>query len=100
MNASRIEYLLSITVNGIKIETVIIDPHYQEKHSSVINDELILKLVQTLDGEYYDYIDEKYPFKYFVKDEIEIESKMYRLIWLLEEKQLYVGVVNAFRSSK
>lgn len=80
MNTSRTEYLFSITVNGLKIETVIIDTHYREKHSSVINDELILKLVQTLDGEYYDYIDDKHPFKYFVKGEIEIEDKLYRLI--------------------
>lgn len=100
MNVSRTEYPLSITVNGVKIEAAIIDPHYQEKHSSIINDELILKLIQTLDGEYYDYVDDKPPFQYFVKDEIEIENKFYRLIWLLEKNQFYVGVINAFRSSK
>jgi len=97
---SRREYPFSITVNGLKFETVIIDPHYEEKHSSVINDELILKLVQTLDGEFHDFVDEKSPFQYFVKDEIEVESKLYKMIWPLEENQLYVGIVNAFRSSK
>jgi len=73
VSKKRREYKFHITVNGLKIETVIIDPHYEEKHSSVISDKLILKLVQTLDGEYYDFIDEKSPFKYFVKDEIEYE---------------------------
>jgi hypothetical protein len=98
---NRREYQFSIIVNGLKIETVIIDPHYEEKHSSsIINDELILKLVQSLDGEFHDFVDEKSPFKYFVKDEIEFDSKLYKIIWLLEENQLYVGIVNAFRSSK
>ncbi|NOT77491.1 MAG: hypothetical protein HOP07_00650 [Bacteriovoracaceae bacterium] len=100
MKVSRNEYPLSITVNGLKIEAVIIDPHYQEKHSSIINDELILKIVRTLDGEYHDYADDKPPYQYFVKDEIEFNNKYYRLIWLLEENQFYTGVVNAFRSSK
>ncbi len=100
VNMSRREFPFSITVNGLKIETVIIDPHYEEKHSSVINDELILKLVQSLDGEYYDFVDEKSSFKYFVKDDIEVENKLYRLVWLLEDNKIYVGVINAFRSSK
>lgn len=100
VNTNRREYPFFINVNGLKIETVIIDPHYEEKHSSVINDELILKLVKTLDGEYYDFVDKKSSFKFFVKDEIELDNKFYRLIWLLEENQLYVGVINAFRSSK
>jgi hypothetical protein len=100
MNAARTEYLISLTVNGLKIEAVVIDGHYKEKHSPLMDDELILKLVQSLDGEYHDFNDDKHPFKYFVKNEIEIESKLYRLIWLLEENQSYIGVVNAFRSSK
>ena len=97
---NRREYPFPVTVNGLKIETVIIDPHYEEKHSSSINDELILKLVQTLDGEFHDFVDEKSPFKFFVKNEIEVGDKLFKMIWLLEENQLYVGVVNAFRSSK
>ena len=97
---NRREYPFSITVNGLKIETVIIDPHYEEKHSSSMNDELILKLVETLDGEFHDFADEKSPFKYFVKEEVEVDNKFYKMIWLLEENQLYVGIVNAFRSSK
>jgi len=31
--------------------TLIIDPHYEEKHAESINDEIIIELVKTLDGE-------------------------------------------------
>jgi hypothetical protein len=34
----------SILVNGENYSEVIIDPHYEEKHSEHINDELILAL--------------------------------------------------------
>lgn len=59
MSISRREYLHSILVNGIKITKIVIDPHYEIKHSEVINDELIIKLVKTLDENFYDFIDEK-----------------------------------------
>lgn len=96
----RTEYDISIVINGLRIEKVIIDPHYKERHSDVINDEIILKLVETLNGSYYDFVDEKSPFRYFVKDDVELDNKFYRLIWLIEEGELYIGVINAFRSSK
>jgi len=47
--SKRREYLAKITVNGRKINKVIIDPHYQLKHSGVITDKLILELVKLLD---------------------------------------------------
>lgn len=93
----RAEYELDIVVNGVRIERVIIDPHYKEKHSESINDEIILNLVRTLDGKYYDPEDVKGSWSYFVVDQIEWNGKMYRLIWLMEEKEFYVGVVNAYR---
>jgi len=99
-NMKRREYKLSIVVNGIHIKKVIVDPHYEERHLSSIDDDLILELVKTLDGEFHEQVDEKSPFKYFVKNEIEHDGKSYRLIWLLEDNQIYVGVVNAFRSKK
>ncbi len=84
-------------VNEIFISKVIIDPHYEEKHAESVNDEIILELVKTLDGKYFDPDDEKYPYSYFVTDKIEYQGKLYKLIWLLEEHEIYIGVINAYR---
>lgn len=100
MIMSRREYPVSLTINGIEIEIVIIDSHYEIKHSATINDELILKLTRTLNKEFHEPVDEKGIFKYFVTDEIELNNRLYKLIWLLEEGQFYLGVINAYRNSK
>jgi hypothetical protein len=36
---SRREYDIHITVNGIKIVQVVVDPHYEVKHAGVLNDQ-------------------------------------------------------------
>jgi hypothetical protein len=41
----RRHYPIDIIVNGRKIIEVVIDPHYEERHSDTINDPLILELV-------------------------------------------------------
>lgn len=93
---SRREYDISITFNGIEISKVFIDPHYELKHAESINDELILDLVRLLDGSDIaeDSVDE--PYTYFV-DDLEYKGKLYRLVWLLEDHQIYIGVINAHR---
>ena len=48
----------------------IIDSHYEEKHSESISDEIIVNLVNTLDGQNYEPDDEKPPYSYFVTDNI------------------------------
>ena len=88
-----------IVVNGRICSEVIIDSHYEEKHSDHINDELILQLVQRLNGRFEIPADVKDEFSYFATV-IELNQKHYRLVWLLEEDSVYVGVVNAFRDSK
>mgnify|MGYP001615830698 CR=1 FL=1 len=94
---SRREYNVSMIVKGLMINKVIIDPHYQEKHADTVNDEIILELVKTLNGSEAepDTIDES--FSYFVSDGIEYQGKAYKLVWLLEDHQIYIGVVNAYR---
>ncbi len=97
---SRSEYeIKSISINNTLITKVIIDDHYRERHAESITDELILSLVNLLNNRFElpDSTDGDY--SYFATI-IELESKQYRLVWLLEDKQIYIGIVNAFRDSK
>ena len=86
-----------MVVNGVVIKKVIIDPHYEERHGDTISDEIILQLVRTLDGE--EHLPDKVspPYSYFKKERIRLEDKFYRLVWLLEEDEIFVGVINAYR---
>ncbi|MCB0369946.1 MAG: hypothetical protein KDD45_11050, partial [Bdellovibrionales bacterium] len=88
-----------IVVNGIKINQVVIDSHYEEKHSDYMNVDLILKLVMQLDGrrELPDTKTDRYA--YFATL-IELNDKQYRLIWLLEAHAIYIGIVNAYRDKR
>ena len=76
---------------------MVIDPHYESKHSGSIDDQLILDLVKVLDGKFYRAEMDKGGFQYFVADPLEFRCATYRLVWLLEDDKLYIGVVNAFR---
>lgn len=89
-----------MVVNGIRISKVVIDPHYEEKHAESVTDEIILELVKTLDG--LKVVPEVVsgPYSYYKQDAIELGGKLYRLIWLLEDGEIYVGVVNAYRRKK
>ena len=93
----RREYDISIAINRMRISKVIIDPHYEEKHADSISDEIIIQLVKTLDGEVIDPDQESPPYSYFTQDKMELNGKFYKLIWLLEDDQIYIGVVNAYR---
>ncbi len=93
----RREYGIDILVNRRRITKVIIDTHYEKKHSATVDDQIILKLVETLDGEVIEPDAEDPPYSYFSQDRIELDGKFYKLIWLLEDDELYVGVVNAYR---
>lgn len=86
-----------ITVNGRRISRVVVDPHI-DKHKD-ITDDVILDLVRELDGAEQLPDDTKAPFEYFVS-RIEIYERSYRLVWPLEDNQLYIGIVTAFREKK
>lgn len=87
----------TITINGRRISKVIVDPNV-DKHSD-ITDDVILDLVRELDGAEQRPDDTNPPFEFFVS-RIEIYGKQYRLVWLLEDNQLYIGIVTAFRERK
>ncbi len=93
----RREYDIQVTVNGRRIKKVIIDSHYETKHSRSLNDQLILRLVSLLDGLFFEPEDIDEPYSYFATDRMVLDGKKYKLVWLLEDHKLYIGVVNAYR---
>ena len=93
----RRDYKIFITVNSKTINRVLIDPHYEIKHGESVDDEIILSLVLMLDGKSFEPEAEKDGFQYFKTDPLDLNGVNYRLIWLLEENEIYIGVVNAFR---
>ena len=78
---------------------MVIDPHYEEKHSAHMSDELILKLMRELDGRRELPETKTGKYSYFATL-IEYDNKQYRLIWLLEDHAIYIGVVNAYRDKR
>ncbi len=94
---SRRTYPVTLVVNDRLIHQVIIDPHYEEKHSESVTDEIILALVVKLDGRTFDSDDQDEEFEYFKTDPIEYDGKNYRLIWLLKDDCMFIGVINAYR---
>lgn len=93
----RREYSIQLKVNDRKIKKLIIDPHYETKHKASINDELILELVELLDGGTFPVQSREGNFEYFVTDNLVLNDKKYKLIWLLEDNKIYIGAVNAYR---
>jgi hypothetical protein len=100
MSGDRRTYQISaIVVNDKKIIQVVIDTHYEQRHSGSMSDSLILDLVSQLDGRREIPEARKGPYSYFATL-VEHRSKQYRLIWLLEDHAIYIGVVNAYRDKR
>ena len=95
---TRRKYSVSLTVNDQKIKTVVIDSHYEKKHAGSITDELILDLVQLLDDGDFEPESASGNFEYYVANDLILKNKKYRLIWLIEKSEIYIGVINAYRS--
>jgi len=93
----RRSYAVSLVVNNQHIKRVIIDPHYELKHANTITDSLILELVKLLDGEYFSSEIVEDSFEYYMTENLSLDGKRYRLVWLIEKEELFIGVINAFR---
>jgi hypothetical protein len=83
-----------ITINSKSFSRLIIDNHV-DKHSDHINDDLIKKLIRTLDNERLEPVKEVNGFQYFATTIKEVEG-CYKLVWLLEDNSLYIGVITVF----
>ncbi len=94
---ARRSFKINIVVNNRHINHVVIDPHYELKHSDTISDSLIVELVDLLDGGDFTPEGVTEGFEYYTTENLILRGKLYRLIWLLEKDQLYVGVINAYR---
>jgi len=86
-----------INVNGCTITKVIVDSHVR-KHPD-ITDDIILDLVRTLDGGDFRPADVKPPFEYYVNLEF-LGDKQYRIVWLLDQHEIYIGVVTVYRDER
>ncbi len=96
MSLRRI-FKVDIELNGRRIKYVLIDPHYELKHSESMSDFIVMGLVALLDGDTFLPESEVGRFEYFAKDGLILNCKSYRLIWVLEVDQFYIGVINAYR---
>lgn len=88
-------------INFRHYSKIVIDPHYEEKHSDTIDDQIVIKLVKQMDQEVHlpQSTDDE-GFSYFVREDLELNGKSYRLIWLTHEHEIYIGVVNVYRRPK
>jgi hypothetical protein len=102
--SDKITLIEPLVINSHSVTHVIIGQHYLEKHSSEVNDELILQLVTTLNGQTFQPDSTTSGIQYFVADihlKTKLKEKYYRLIWLFEGDYLEIlGVINAFRVKK
>jgi len=94
--AQRAEYPLKLLINGKHLSRVIIDQHYKSKHPD-ITDELILKLVKTLNNGDFEIDIKRGHYEYFAVEPVYLSRKSYRLVLLLCVGESFLGVVNAFR---
>jgi len=94
--SERRSYAVKMRVNGRNINEVVIDPHYETKHPD-IDDALILQLVKYLDGK--EFLPEEYEgeWEFFMLDRLEHQGKLYRLVWCMRDRCVFIGVINCFR---
>lgn len=97
MPKERKIYPFSIEVNGYQFSEVIVNQHYQEKHSD-ITDELILELLRLFVDE-KTFQSDKLTTDYFVLEKIIHQDKKYKLIWQIENQNSFI-VVNCYRIRK
>lgn len=93
----RREYKVQLRVNNRSIHKVVIDPHYEVRHSESIDDQTVLALVQQLDGWSFLALKRQGQFEYFVEDKMRLKGNFYKLVWLLHDDEVFIGVVNCYR---
>ncbi|OFZ24508.1 MAG: hypothetical protein A2381_05460 [Bdellovibrionales bacterium RIFOXYB1_FULL_37_110] len=94
----RKEFIINkVIINGRPVKRIIVDEHV-DKHRD-ITDDIIIDLVRLLDGVYQLPEEIKPPFEYYTTLLI-LNEKQYRLVWLLEENELYIGIITTYRDNR
>ena len=93
----RRKYQVSIYINQAHFLELIVDPHFEEKHGKSMDDKVILQLVKNLDGQIFSPIDvDRDGFRYFKTEPMFFKGNPYRLIWLIDPDETYIGVIKLF----
>ena len=58
-------YPIRLVINNRKLDQLIIDPHYEKKHSSYLTDEIIYNFALELNSKKVIIEDRKIPYEYF-----------------------------------
>src|ERR1700747_199400 len=94
------EYFLRLTINGRTLNRVLVDSHYEAKHSDTVNDTVILELVKKLNGRtFQEESITSAGWEIYVNDPWYLDGKPYRIIWCLHPDESCLGVINVFRRS-
>jgi hypothetical protein len=83
MNERR-RYASRLTINGRRINEVVVDPHYETKHLDM-SDAIILDLVKGLDGKEFKPDERSGEWEFFMVDRMEHHGKPYRLVWCMRD---------------
>jgi hypothetical protein len=97
---ARNEYPFLIEINGRTLNRVVISQHYLEGHAESITDKLILELIKSIDGEFFNVDSVRGDFQYFVAEPVFNQERPYRLVMLMCICGDYLGVINAFRVNR
>lgn len=93
-------YELSIgplLINDRWIYRIVVDDHVK-KHPEITN-EIIKELVKGLAWEKFESTKQATPYTYFAELRM-FENKQYRVVWLVEDNQDFIGILTVFRDKK
>jgi len=92
-------FVRNVIFDGNYFNEIWIDPHYEIKHGSSINDDLILDLLQDIEKRTYSEKKRANGYDYYELD-VDFHEKLYRLILVVPLHMNYLGVRNVYRRSK
>lgn len=96
---SRKNFDVILMFNGKRHHPLIIDSHFLDKHSDLTY-EIIVELVKTLNGSFFEAQEIKDMWHYYAIEPVFYNTLAYRLILVIHQNERFLGVINAFRVRK